>query len=354
MKYKILGQRTGLRVSEFALGAGNFGTRWGHGAEPADARAMFDRFVEAGGNFIDTADGYQFGQSEELVGQFIGANRDDFVVATKYSNGLDPKSGISRLGNSRKTMVRAVEDSLKRLNTDYIDLYWTHFPDAQTPTEEILRGFDDLVTSGKILHAGLSNFPAWRVSRAVALAELRNQAPIAAVQFEYSLVERAADREYLPMIEGLGLGATMWSPLGGGFLTGKYRTGAGDGASRKSGLGVLVHNESGDQKSAVLDEVIAIAAEVGATPSQVSVAWLRHRGAGSAGAHIPIIGPRTVAQLDDYLAAIQVQLSSEQVERLTAVSDIVLGAPYDQSAAQAGPLFAGQLDRLRRPLNTVA
>ena len=354
MKYKILGRQTGLRVSEFALGAGNFGTGWGHGAEPAEARAMFDRFVEAGGNFIDTADGYQFGQSEKLVGEFIAGNRDDFVLATKYTNGVNPQAGVNRLGNSRKTMVRAVEDSLKRLNTDYIDLYWTHFPDEQTPIDEILRGFDDLVTSGKILYAGLSNFPAWRVSRAATLAQLRNQAPIAAVQFEYSLVERGADREYLPMIEGLGLGGAMWSPLGGGFLTGKYRNGADDGASRKSGLGILLHGEGGDQKSAILDTVIAIAAEVGATPSQVAVAWLRHRGADSTSAHVPIIGPRTLGQLDDYLGALDVALSDEQVDRLTTVSAIALGGLYDQTAAQRDRLFAGQLDRLHAPRVTVA
>lgn len=353
MKYRILGRHTGLRVSEFALGAGNFGTRWGHGAEPSEARAMFDRFVEAGGNFIDGADGYQFGESEELLGQFIAKERDNLVVATKYSNGVNREAGISRLGNSRKNMVLSVEDSLRRLKTDYIDLYWAHFPDAQTPIDEILRAFDDLVTSGKILHVGLSNFPAWRVSRAATLAELRNQAPIAAVQFEYSLAERSGDREYLPMIEGLGLGAALWSPLAGGFLTGKYRTGAGE-ANRLEGFKMLVHQENHDQKTAILDAALAVAGELGVTASQVSVAWLLHRASLSTSAHVPIIGPRNVAQLDDYLGALDVTLSEAQIARLTDVSAIKLGEPYDQTAGLKDRLFAGDASRLHDPRLIVA
>jgi aryl-alcohol dehydrogenase-like predicted oxidoreductase len=207
MNYEIFGRRTGLRVSELALGTGNFGTGWGYGAEPEDARKMFDRFVQAGGTFIDTADTYQFGQSERLVGELIASDRDTFVLATKYTLGSIPNGGVSRLGNSRKNMMRSVEDSLKRLNTDRIDLYWAHFPDEVTPVEEILRAFDDLVRAGKILYAGLSNFPAWRVSRAVTLADLHGWAPVVGVQIEYSLADRTADREILPMAEGLGLGA---------------------------------------------------------------------------------------------------------------------------------------------------
>jgi aryl-alcohol dehydrogenase-like predicted oxidoreductase len=162
-----------LRVSELALGTGNFGTGWGHGAEREEAKHIFDGYVEAGGNFIDTADTYQVGQSEDMVGDFIAADRDHFVVATKYSFGAQSNGGLSRSGNSRKNMVRSVEASLKRLKTDRIDLYWTHLPDGVTPIEEIVRAFDDLVRSGKILHAGLSNFPAWRVSQAATLAAMR-------------------------------------------------------------------------------------------------------------------------------------------------------------------------------------
>jgi aryl-alcohol dehydrogenase-like predicted oxidoreductase len=212
MRYKIFGRQTGLRVSELALGAGNFGTRWGHGAERADAKQLFDAYVEAGGNFIDTADNYQFGESEEIVGDFIAADRDHFVLATKYTLGTNDAHGVSRTGNSRKNMVRSVEGSLKRLKTDRIDLYWAHFADGMTPMEEIVRAFDDLVRAGKIHYAGLSNFPAWRVARADLLAELRGWAPIAGIQVEYSLAERTADRELLPMAEALGLGVALWSP----------------------------------------------------------------------------------------------------------------------------------------------
>lgn len=223
MRYTTFGRRTGLRVFEYALGTGNFGTGWGAGADVDESRRMFDRFAEAGGTFIDTADNYQFGESEEILAKFIAADRDHFVVASKFTNGATAQPDVSRTGNSRKNMIHSVEASLKRLGTDYIDLYWVHFPDGLTPMEEILRGIDDLVGSGKILHAALSNFPAWRVSRAAALADLKSWAPVAGIQVEYSLVERTADRELLPMAESLGLGAALWSPLGGGLLTGKYR-----------------------------------------------------------------------------------------------------------------------------------
>ena len=241
MLYQAFGRKTGLRVSALALGTGNFGTGWAHGAERAEAKKIFDSYVAAGGNFIDTADTYQVGQSEQMVGEFIAADRDHFVVATKYTLAAAPNSGLSRTGNSRKNMLRSVEDSLKRLHTDRIDLYWAHFADGLTPIDEILRAFDDLVRAGKILYAGLSNFPAWRIARADLLAELRGWSPIVGVQIEYSLAERSADRELLPMIEALGLGGALWSPLGGGFLTGKYRN---SDEGRKKELGMLVHSES--------------------------------------------------------------------------------------------------------------
>jgi aryl-alcohol dehydrogenase-like predicted oxidoreductase len=256
MRYKIFGRRTGLRVSELALGTGNFGTAWGHGAEREEAKAIFDGYVEAGGNFIDTADGYQSGQSEALVGEFIASDRDHFVVATKYTLGVMANNDVSQTGNSRKNMMRSVEASLKRLKTDRIDLYWVHMVDGMTPTEEIMRGFDDLVRAGKILYAGLSNFPAWRVARAVTLAEWRGWAPIAGIQIEYSLVERTPDRELLPMAESLGLGAALWSPLGGGFLTGKYRARE---EGRLQQLGILIHSEKTARETAILDAVLSVA-----------------------------------------------------------------------------------------------
>ncbi|WP_028062375.1 aldo/keto reductase [Solirubrobacter soli] len=326
MRYRTFGRLTGLRVSEYALGAGNFGTSWGVGAEPAEARRMFDRFAEAGGTLIDTAETYQFGESETLLGDFLAADRDQFVVATKYS-----------VGNDRRGMVRAVEGSLERLKTDRIDLYWVHHQDGVTPIEEVLRGLDDLVSSGKILHAGLSNFPAWRVARAQTIAELRGSSPVAGIQVEFSLVERSADRELIPMAEALGLGVALWSPLGGGLLTGKYRS---SDAGRLTDWNRLIHTEDSEQKTRTVDEVLAIAAELDVPPAQVAMAWLRDRDARSATSLVSIIGPRTVEQLDDYLAALDVTLTREQAARLDAVSAPALGVPHGV-AAEVRERFVG-------------
>ncbi len=257
MRYKLFGRHTGLRVSELVLGAGNFGTRWGHGAEPDEARRIFDAYAGAGGNFIDTANGYQFGQSEEILGDLLTGRRDDFVLATKFTMRTDPNAGILVTGNSRKAMVSSVEASLKRLKTDRIDLYWVHMSDGVTPVEEIVRGFDDLVQAGKILYAGLSDFPAWRVARAATIAELRGTVPIAGLQFEHSLVERTTEQELLPAGQALGLGMVAWSPLGGGMLTGKYRQGE---KGRAEGFGGRVFQaENSAQRTAILDTLIAVA-----------------------------------------------------------------------------------------------
>ncbi len=325
MRYRSFGRRTGLRVSELSLGTGNFGTGWGHGADREEAKKIFDGYVAAGGNFIDTADGYQGGQSEELVGEFIHSDRDNFVLATKYSLGF--QGGIARTGNSRKNMVRSLEDSLKRLKTDYVDLYWLHMADNLTPTEEILRAFDDLVRAGKILYAGLSNFPAWRVARADLMAEVHGWAPIAGIEIEYSLVERTADRELLPMAEALGLGAALWSPLGGGVLTGKYRQGE---QGRAQGLGILIRNEKTARDTAVVDELLAVAGELGVTPTRVAIAWLLHKAARSSTTLIPILGPRTLAQMEEPLKALEQPIPDEMLARLDAVSAPALGVPHEQ------------------------
>lgn len=351
MRYTTFGHRTGLRVSEYALGTGNFGTGWGAGADFEESRRMFDRFAEAGGTFIDTADTYQFGESEQLLGSFLAADRDHFVLASKFSNGYAPAKDISKTGNSRKNMIHSVEASLKRLGTDYIDLYWVHFPDDLTPIEEILRGIDDLVRSGKILYAGLSNFPAWRVARAATLADAANWAPVAGVQLEYSLVERSADRELLPMAEGLGLAAALWSPLGGGLLTGKYRGGA---QGRLTDLKTLIHTESSGQKTAVVDTVLDIARETGATPAQVSVAWVRERAARAATSFLPIIGPRNTAQLEDYLGALEVGLTPEQYARLTDVSAVPLGVPHEAVLGVRDTVRGGDASRVDAPVRPVA
>jgi aryl-alcohol dehydrogenase-like predicted oxidoreductase len=190
MRYKLFGKHTGLRVAEMALGAGYFGTRWGHGAEPDESRRIFDAYADAGGNFIDTANGYQFGQSEEILGDLLVGRRDDFVLATKFAMRTNPNSGILVTGNSRKAMVASVEASLKRLKTDRIDLYWAHMSDGVTPIEEVVRGFDDLVRAGKILYAGLSNFPAWRVPQ----RSLNCAAPLPSWVFRWSIVSSNAPR----------------------------------------------------------------------------------------------------------------------------------------------------------------
>ncbi len=312
MRYRVFG-RTGLRVSTLALGTGTFGTGWGYGSERDEAKSVFDGYRAAGGNFIDTANSYQFGQSEAMLAEFIAPERDELVLATKFSLGAAPGAGFQGTGNSRRAMVQSVEASLKRLGTDRIDLLWAHMPDGVTPVEEIVRGFDDLVRAGKILYAGLSDFPAWRVATAATMAELRGWAPVAGLQIEYSLVERTVERELLPMAAGFGLGTVGWSPLGGGLLTGKYRKGE---TGRKQGLGVVIHDESDARKTAVVDAVLAVAAELGVSPGQVAIAWVLAKGV------LPIIGPRTPEQLADNLAAAEVTLDAAQIARLDAASAV--------------------------------
>jgi aryl-alcohol dehydrogenase-like predicted oxidoreductase len=347
MRYKLFGQHTGLRVSEFVLGTGTFGTRWGHGAQPDEARRIFDGYAQAGGNFIDCADSYQFGEAEELLGEFLPGRRDEFVLASKFTQSATPNASILVTGNSRKAMVASLEASLKRLKTDRIDLYWVHYADGVTPTEEIARGFDDLARAGKILYAGLSDFPAWRVARAATIAELRSTLPIAGLQVEHSLMERTTERELLPMGQALGLGTVAWSPLGGGVLTGKYRRGE---QGRKEGFGGRVFQpENSVQRTAILDAVIAVAQEIGATPGQVAIAWVAAKGS------LPIIGPRTVGQLEDNLAALAVKLTPEQIGRLDEVSAVAPGFPHTLLDAPANQqrCTGGKFDQLDLPLQLV-
>ncbi|MDM0087983.1 MULTISPECIES: aldo/keto reductase [unclassified Variovorax] len=327
MKYTPFGQ-TGLRVSQVALGTGNFGTGWGYGADPDVSKAVFNAYAEAGGNFIDSADVYQFGQSEEALGALLEGRREDFVLATKFTNGAAPDANRLVTGNSRKSMVASVEASLKRLKTDRIDIYWAHHPDGVTPIEEIVRGFEDLARAGKILYAGLSNFAAWRLARAVTLSELTHAVPIAAAQFEHSLVHREPEADLFPASLALGLGIVTWSPLGGGMLTGKYRQGE---KGRAEGFGGRVFQpENSAQRTQVLDTVLAIASELGVNAGQVAIAW-----AGTHGA-VPIIGPRSLTQLTDNLGALSVELSAEQISRLDTVSGLVPAAPARTPVPWAG------------------
>ncbi|MBB6193738.1 aryl-alcohol dehydrogenase-like predicted oxidoreductase [Sphingobium wenxiniae] len=318
MDYTTFG-RTGLQLSRLALGTGNFGTGWGYGADPETATAILDAYAEAGGNFIDSADVYQFGQSEEILGTALQGRREDFVLATKFTNGAAPDANRLVTGNSRKAMVASVEASLKRLKTDRIDLYWVHHPDGLTPIEEIVRGLDDLARAGKILYAGLSNFPAWRLARAATLTELTRAVPIAAAQFEHSLVHRAPEDDLFPACEALGIGVVTWSPLGGGVLTGKYRKGE---TGRAEGLGGRVFQaENTALRTSTVDAVLEVAEEIGSSADRVAIAWAATHGA------VPIIGPRSLAQLDSNLGAATLRLSAEQIARLDAASAPVATPP---------------------------
>ena len=332
MKYTAFG-KTGLRVSQVALGTGNFGTGWGYGADPDVAESIFNTYAEAGGNFIDTADIYQFGQSEELLGRLLKGRREDFVLATKFTDGAMPNANRLVTGNSRKALVSSVEASLRRLKTDRIDIYWAHRPDDITPTEEIVRGFEDLARAGKILYAGLSNFSAWRLARAVTLAELTRAVPIAAAQFEHSLVHREPEADLFPASLALGLGIVTWSPLGGGMLTGKYRQGE---KGRAEGFGGRVfQSENSAQRTQILDTVLDIAREHGVSAGQVAIAW-----AGTHGA-VPIIGPRSLSQLSDNLGALTLSLSDEQINRLDTVSNLISSAPVRSPIAWVADLTRG-------------
>lgn len=332
MQYRLLG-RTGVPLAQLALGTANFGQRWGHGADVAESAAIFNAYAEAGGNFIDTADVYQFGQSEEILGRLLAGRREEFFLASKFTSGAVANAGHLATGNSRRAMVASVEASLKRLQTERIDLYWVHHPDGRTPSEEIVRGLDDLARAGKILYAGLSNFAAWRLARAATWAELTRAVPIAAAQFEYSLVHRAPEADQLALCQALGIAPVTWSPLGGGMLTGKYRQGQ---AGRAEALGGKVFQaEDSPQRSAVLDTVLAVAAELQASADQVAIAWVAQRGA------LPLIGPRSRAQLASNLGAAALVLSPAQMDRLDAVS-----AP---SARGSTPVVIAQDDQAVQP-----
>ena len=340
MRYKVFGGQTGLRVSEYVLGTANFGSA-DTSAGLEGSRQIFERYVAAGGTTFDVSNIYQGGEAETVLGGLLGRQRDEFVVITKYSGTRQIRPRPGTTGNSRKTMVRSLEESLRRLNTDYVDVFMPHFPDGTTPIAEILAGFDDLVRAGKILHGGLSNFPAWRVAGAATRADLRGLAPLVGIQTEYSLAERTAERELLPMAQAHGLGVVLYSPLAGGLLTGKYRTGE---QGRLSARGPDV--EADAQKTAVVDAVLAVADEIGSSPVQVALAWLRRRGALASTAMIPIVGPRTPAHLEEYLRSLGLELDDQHYQRLDEVSAVRLGAPHDDVSAALASGFDGDRSML--------
>jgi aryl-alcohol dehydrogenase-like predicted oxidoreductase len=344
VRYQTFGRHTGLRVSEYALGTANFGVSSASiGAEAS--RAIFDAFAAAGGTTFDTSNLYQDGQAETMLGELLGGHRDDFVVITKYSGTRQDRPRPGTTGNSRKTMIRSLEASLRRLQTDYVDVFMPHFPDGITPVEEILAGFDDLIRSGKVLHGGLSNFPAWRVAGAAVQADLRGLAPLAGIETEYSLAERSAERELLPMVQAHGLGVLLYSPLAGGLLTGKYRQGE---QGRLSARGDAV--EGSPQRTAVVDAVLAIADETGSSAVQVSLAWLRARAALAQTSLIPIVGPRSPVHLDEYLRSLDLGLDQQQYRRLDEVSAVQLGTPHEDVATALNHGLDGDRTLLEAPL----
>ncbi|NWF67873.1 MAG: aldo/keto reductase [Chloroflexi bacterium] len=340
MRYKLLG-RSGLRVSELALGTMTFGENWGWGASKDESRAMFEAFAEAGGNFIDTANRYTDGTSEEFVGEFVKGDREAFVVASKYSL-FTRRHSANDGGNQRKNLVQSVEGSLKRLSMDYIDLLWLHAWDGMTPVEEIMRSLDDLVRAGKILYVAISDTPAWQVSRANMLAELRGWTPFVALQIEYSLIMRDAERDLLPMANELELAVTPWGILGGGVLTGKYNKPDANEPKRM--------NSPQPRTSAanlrIAAEVVAIAEEIGRPASQVATNWVRQQGLKVP--MIPIIGARSVKQVRDNLACLEFALTREQMARLDAISQIPLGFPHDflSSGGVRDVTFGGYYERI--------
>jgi len=327
--YRLLG-RSGLRVSPLALGAMTFGTDWGWGADRDETRRIFDTYVDRGGNFIDTANQYTNGSSERLVGELAAEKRERLVLATKFTLATrpnDPNAG----GNHRKSMVRSVEQSLERLKTDYIDLLYLHIWDGLTPVEEIVRAFDDLVRAGKVLYTGISDTPAWQVSRMQAIADLRGWTPFSALQIPYNLVERTVERDLIPMATEMGLGVIPWSPLASGVLAGKYtqadlaigKGSAEPGGSRKN---VAAANGMLHARALEIAEVVkSVAAELGKTPSQVAIAWTLTNPAVTA----PILGVRTLAQLEDNLGALDLSIPRQQLERLERASAIERGFPHD-------------------------
>ncbi|MBW4633769.1 MAG: aldo/keto reductase [Iphinoe sp. HA4291-MV1] len=327
--YYTLG-RSGLRVSRLALGAMTFGTEWGWGADEDMARQLFNTYIDAGGNFIDTADGYTYGTSEAWIGKFVAERelRDRVVIATKFTYNAEPGNPNAG-GNGRKNILRAVEGSLRRLGTDYIDLYILHTWDQITPAEEVMRTLDDLVQSGKVRHVGLSDTPAWYAARAQTLAEWRGYEPLSTLQLEYSLVERNIEREFIPLGLELGMGIMVWSPLASGLLSGKYKPSEG-GFSGGGRLDTMRDTQNPafqkitEQNWQIVAELEVVAKELGHSMAQVAVNWTVNR----PGVASVIVGATKLAQLEDNLKALDFQIPNELSDRLEAISRPETQFPY--------------------------
>jgi len=321
-----------------------FGEDWGWGSSKNEALRIYNAYRSAGGNFVDTANVYTNGTSESFVGDFIHDHRQSVVLATKYTcvaTTGDPNAG----GNHRKSMMRAVEESLRRLKTDYIDLYWMHVWDQMTPVEEVMRAFDDLVREGKVLYVGISDTPAWWIAQANTLAELRGWSHFAGLQIEYSLSQRSVERELIPMAKAFKLGVVAWSPLAGGVLTGKYHSGqAGNGRYQNQSTEASGRGRTGERIDRIVNALAQVGEESGQPLSRVALAWLRHRDIPV----IPIIGARRIDQLEDNLASLKLRLTDKQVVTLDQASAIEMGFPHDTYSRERikGFVFAGMRDKI--------
>ena len=342
MKYRLFG-KSGLRVSEAALGTMTFGQERGWGAPKDESRRVYDAFREAGGNFIDTANIYTDGTSESFLGEFLEGHRDSVVLATKYSNAA-PGNDPNAAGNHRKSMMQAVEASLKRLRTDYIDLYWVHIWDAITPVEEVMRGLDDLVRQGKVLYVGISDVPAWWIAQANTLADLRGWSRFIGLQIPYNLIERTVERELIPMAKALDIGVTAWSPLSNGVLTGKYHGHGGSELGRMNSETMKTFMPEQQRATRIVAAVKIVSEQTGCSMAQVALAWLRYRPVPV----IPIIGARKLTQLQDNLASLDLELSAEHLKSLEEASRVELGFPQDLYDIKAvGAIrYGGMRDRI--------
>lgn len=320
LRYRLLGP-SGLRVSEICLGTMSFGQQWGFGADEATSHQVLNLYAEAGGNFLDTANKYHGGETEEILGTWLPERRDRMVVATKYTLSMD-HTDPNASGNHRKSLVHAVEASLRRMKTDYIDLMWVHAWDDYTPYQETMRALDDLVRSGKVLYLGISDTPAWVVSAANVHAELRGWSSFVGLQIEYSLLERTPERDLLPMAEQFGLSVLTWGPLGAGVLAGKYTRDANQESLRRAAN--EARGRTSERNLEIARTVDRVADELGVSSAQVAVAWVRSGGYGM----IPLVGARKPEQLQDSLASVGVELSADHLSALDGVSAIEPGFPH--------------------------
>jgi len=348
--YVTLG-RSGLRVSPFCLGTMTFGQDWGWGSTPEDSNRIFDRYFDLGGNFIDTANLYTKGHSEKIIGDHLKdspSKRERLVIATKFFGSMltgDPNSG----GAGRKALMAACDESLRRLQTDYIDLYWMHCWDRHTPIEETMRALDDLVMSGKVRYIGFSDTPAWKTAEAQMIARFRGRTPLIALQLEYSLLERTIEGELLPLAREHGMGVTPWSPLKSGALSGKYTR--GNAGKLRADRGDWAMAALTEKAYTVIDALIQIADEAHSTPARVALAWVQNR----PGVTSTIIGARTMAQLEDNLAALDLQLTPVQTSKLDELTTPKLNFPFDfvknaSTFSSSGTVING----IAAPVNPIA